>query len=83
MSQLSDEYETCLENIGKTAKVLQQKKDALPDLKKQVKEASVRYGEAHKALEQKSKADELKKELAWAHVKSKEDVRFLFWLTVM
>jgi structural maintenance of chromosomes protein 6 len=74
LSQLTDEYDTCLENIDQTTKVLQQKKEAIPDLKAAFKEASTRFQEASKAREQKKKADELKKELAWAHVKTKEDV---------
>jgi predicted nucleic acid-binding Zn-ribbon protein len=74
LSQLSDEYDTCLENITQTTKVLQQKKEALPDLRKVFKDASTRFEEANKAREQKKKADELKKELAWAHVATKENV---------
>jgi structural maintenance of chromosomes protein 6 len=53
---------------------LQQKKEALPDLKSVFKDATRRFEEAAKAREQKKKADELKKELAWAHVAAKEDV---------
>ncbi len=49
----------------------------MPDLKKQVKEATTRCQEARKAMEQKAKVDDLKKELAWAHVKAKENVRLL------
>ena len=63
-----------MENIGKTAKILEQKREALPDLKRQVKDAIARFQEAQKALEQRSKIDDLQKELAWAHVKAKEDV---------
>ena len=37
------------------------------------RDATVRFEEAAKAREQKKKADELKRELAWAHVKGKED----------
>jgi hypothetical protein len=53
---------------------LQQKREVIPDLKSAFKEATVRFEEALKAREQKKKADELKKELAWAHVAAKEDV---------
>ncbi|KAG6888731.1 hypothetical protein C0995_006383 [Termitomyces sp. Mi166 len=73
LSQLSDEYTTCLANIKQTHKVLEQKKEALPDLRLAFREATVRFQEAAKAREQKQKADELKKELAWAHVRSKEE----------
>jgi hypothetical protein len=73
LSQLSDEYDTCLENITQTSKVLAQKKEAIPDLRAAHKEASARFEEASKAREQKHKAETLKKELAWAHVAAKEE----------
>lgn len=73
LSQLHEEYDTCLENIQQTSKVLAQKKLAVPDLKAALKDASARFEEASKAREQKKKEDDLKKELAWAHVATKED----------
>ncbi|KAG0704264.1 P-loop containing nucleoside triphosphate hydrolase protein [Suillus ampliporus] len=72
LSQLSEEYDTCLDNINQTKKVLHQKKQVLPDLRAAFKEASVRFEEASKAREQRCKVDELKKELAWAHVAAKQ-----------
>lgn len=72
LSQLSDEYDICMENINTTSKVLSQKRTALPDLKEKRDAAAARLAEASKALEQKKKADDLKKELAWAHVGAKE-----------
>jgi hypothetical protein len=74
LSQLSEEYDTCLDNINQTKKVLHQKKQVLPDLRATFKEASVRFEEASKAREQRFKVDELKKELAWAHVAAKQTV---------
>ena len=62
-----------MENISSMSKILLSKKDALPDLENQFKEATARFEEASKAREQKQRADELKKELAWAHVRSKEE----------
>lgn len=50
------------------------KKEAIPDLQAHYKEILTRFEEASKAREQRHKADELKKELAWAHVASKQDV---------
>ncbi|KAL0960989.1 hypothetical protein HGRIS_005984 [Hohenbuehelia grisea] len=73
LSQLSDEYDLCFENIKSTQRILVQKKTALPDLRSAFKDASVRFEEAKRAREQKKKADELKRELAWGHVKGKED----------
>jgi len=42
-------------------------------LRNAFRDATLRFEEAAKAREQKKKADELKKELAWAHVKGKEE----------
>ncbi|KAF9257497.1 P-loop containing nucleoside triphosphate hydrolase protein [Marasmius fiardii PR-910] len=72
LSQLSTEYETCLENINNTMKVLENKKSAIPDLEAAFKDASVRFEEASKAREQKQRIDDLKREKAWAHVAEKE-----------
>ncbi|KAK0244359.1 P-loop containing nucleoside triphosphate hydrolase protein [Armillaria nabsnona] len=72
LSQLSDEYTTCLENIEHTTKVLNSKKAVLPDLRAACKEAMARFQEATKARDQKKKVDELKKELAWSFVHDKE-----------
>ncbi|CAK5284121.1 unnamed protein product [Mycena citricolor] len=72
LSQLSEEYETCMANISTTAKVLAQKKEALPDLEQALKEANARFEEADWARQQAQRVDELKKELAWAHVNVKE-----------
>ncbi|KAG5644532.1 hypothetical protein DXG03_008186 [Asterophora parasitica] len=73
LSQLSEEYDTCLANIKQTHRVLAQKKEAIPELRAAFRDATVRFEEAAKAREQKQKADELKKELAWAHVRGKEE----------
>lgn len=75
LKQLSDEYTTCHENVVKTSKILEAKKEAIPDLKKAAKDAETRYNGAKRALEQRAKVKELRQELAWAHVKAKEKVR--------
>lgn len=62
-----------MENITQTQKLLVAKKEATPDLRARLNEATARYQEATKAREQKKRADDLKKELAWAHVAGKED----------
>lgn len=74
MQQLSDEYTTCLSNCKSYYRTVQDKKDALPDLKAAAKHAAERYKSAQKAIETRSKIDDLKRELAWSHVKRKEDV---------
>ncbi|KAI0338901.1 P-loop containing nucleoside triphosphate hydrolase protein [Trametopsis cervina] len=73
LSQLSEEYSTCMENIVQTQKVLKNKSEILPDLEESLREATQRFKEADKARQQKHKADELKKELAWAHVAAKQE----------
>ncbi|KIL59060.1 hypothetical protein M378DRAFT_85587 [Amanita muscaria Koide BX008] len=72
LQQLSEEYDLCYEHINQTAKVLARKREAIPDLRSSLREATARYEEANRAREQKKRADELTKELAWAHVKTKE-----------
>ncbi|KZT09323.1 P-loop containing nucleoside triphosphate hydrolase protein [Laetiporus sulphureus 93-53] len=72
LSQLSEEYQTCLENIGQTQKVMKRKSESIPELEEQLEEAKARLEEAKKAREQRHKIDELKKEMAWAHVAAKE-----------
>ena len=59
------------------------KKEAIPDLQAHYKEILMRFEEASKAREQRHKADELKKELAWAHVASKQEVRSILMLHVI
>lgn len=73
LQQLSDEYSITLENIQSTSRVLDQKKEAIPDLREGLKEAKRKFEEAENARKQKAKQDDIKKELAWAHVKFKED----------
>ncbi|KAF5360927.1 hypothetical protein D9756_004996 [Leucocoprinus leucothites] len=73
LQQLSDEYSVTLENIRSTRKVLDQKKEAIPDLRTAFFEARDRFNEADKARKQKARQDDLKKEKAWALVKSKQD----------
>ncbi|KAF8574882.1 P-loop containing nucleoside triphosphate hydrolase protein [Ramaria rubella] len=73
LTQLYEEYETCLENIGKTSRTLQLKKEEIPDLEKAFKEADARNNEATKARVKQSELTACRQELAWAHVKKKED----------
>ena len=60
-----------MENISQTQQILQRKAEAIPDLQAAFKEASTKFEEASKAREQRHKVDELKRELAWAHVAAK------------
>ena len=63
-----------MENIAQTQKVLRNKAEVIPDLQEAFNDATARFKEADKAREQKHRADEFKKELAWAHVAAKEKV---------
>ncbi|KXN81796.1 Structural maintenance of chromosomes protein 6 [Leucoagaricus sp. SymC.cos] len=72
LQQLSDEYSVTLENIRQTQKILEQKKEAIPDLRAAFQEAKRRFDEADQARKQKAKQDDLKREKAWALVKDKE-----------
>lgn len=69
---MKEEYDTCSDNLGHSSKILNQKKDALPDLKQNYQDAHRRYQEADKARQQQERVDELKRECAWAHVIGKE-----------
>ncbi|PSR71970.1 hypothetical protein PHLCEN_2v12180 [Hermanssonia centrifuga] len=72
LSQLSEEYSTCMENISQTQKILTSKSEMIPDLQQALKDAVRRLEEAEKAVEQQRKVNELKSELAWTHVAVKE-----------
>ncbi|EJD06049.1 P-loop containing nucleoside triphosphate hydrolase protein [Fomitiporia mediterranea MF3/22] len=73
LKQLSEEYESCLENIGKTYKILEAKKEVLPELKATAIEAQNRYKGAQLALQTRGRVTELKQEQAWAFVQDKEE----------
>jgi hypothetical protein len=71
---LSDEYQLCIENVGKTSKIVAAKEDAVPDLRKAVTDASARYKNAQKAVEKKTELENMKKEVGWAYVRDKQNV---------
>ncbi|GJJ13315.1 hypothetical protein Clacol_007567 [Clathrus columnatus] len=73
LTQLSEEYQTCFENIGKTTRTLNLKNEELPDLEQAVKEAELRNEQATKAREKQDELDDLYRELAWAHVNTKQE----------
>ena len=53
---------------------IRQKAEALPDLKVAHQEAANRFKLAGEARKQKDMLDEISRELAWAHVRDKENV---------
>ncbi|KAF8645220.1 hypothetical protein AX16_008047 [Volvariella volvacea WC 439] len=72
LAQLSEEYDACYDNIQLTGKIINTKKEALPALREDLKLARERFREATKAYEAKQRLDDIKKELAWAHVEDKK-----------
>lgn len=74
LRQLSEEYELCRENCSKTEKILQLKKEELPDLKRAVDAAQARLKGAQKAVTTRGRLSQLNQEKAWAHVAEKESV---------
>lgn len=74
LKQLSDEYQSCTENLQRVSQFLESKREVLPELRKAAKDAVARYDGAKKAVEQKEKLQGLRQELAWSHVKDKETV---------
>lgn len=62
-----------MENVQRMQSIIETKRGAIDDLESAYKEASMRFKEAQTAREHRHKIDKLKKELAWAHVQTKED----------
>lgn len=62
-----------MENVQRMQSIIETKRGAIDDLESAYKEASLRFKEAQTAREHRHKIDKLKKELAWAHVQTKED----------
>ena len=66
-----------MENIVQTQKVLKSKSEVLPDLEDALRDAMQRFKGADKARQQKHKADELKKELAWWEIELEKQGRLV------
>ncbi|KAL6303900.1 hypothetical protein BKA93DRAFT_826310 [Sparassis latifolia] len=71
-SQRTDKYKFFLRGT-QLSQLSEEYETSIPDLQDALEEATARFREASKAREQRHKADELKKELAWAHVQTKQD----------
>ncbi|KAF7299670.1 p-loop containing nucleoside triphosphate hydrolase protein [Mycena chlorophos] len=72
LSQLSEEYGACLNNVSATFRILMQKKEAIPELKNKLSEVSARFKEATRARDLAHRADALTIENAWALVNGKQ-----------
>ena len=75
LSQLSEEYQTCMDNVQRMHNIIGAKRGVIEDLRTAYEEAASRFTEASKARDLRHKVDSLKKELAWAHVAAKGTVR--------
>ncbi|CAG8590107.1 10002_t:CDS:10 [Acaulospora morrowiae] len=72
LTQLSEDYELIRESIEITLNIIKHKKEVLPDLHKQAKEAEARYQDIQKARELGLRVSSLKDQMAWAQVEEKE-----------
>ncbi|RIA90797.1 P-loop containing nucleoside triphosphate hydrolase protein [Glomus cerebriforme] len=72
LTQLSEDYELIRESIETTRNIIKYKKEALPDLFKEAKEAEVKYKDMRRARELELTVTSLKNQMAWAQVEEKE-----------
>ncbi|KZV60246.1 P-loop containing nucleoside triphosphate hydrolase protein [Peniophora sp. CONT] len=73
LAQLSEEYELCDDNVRRMLDILDTKRGAISDLKSAHSDAKSRLREAEAARDRRNKSNDLKQELAWAHVLVKAD----------
>lgn len=73
LSKSAAENQAFLENTQHMAKILVQKKKALPGLLRAREEVKARFEEVSKAREQKQRVHDLEKELVWSQVQLVED----------
>ncbi|KZT41654.1 P-loop containing nucleoside triphosphate hydrolase protein [Sistotremastrum suecicum HHB10207 ss-3] len=72
LAQLMEEYEICAENIAKAKRLIEQKRAIIPELKENMNMYKGRVKEAEKMIARRDGVEALKAELAWAHIKGKE-----------
>src|ERR1043165_8964967 len=72
LTQLSEDYELIRESIETTQNIIKHKKEVVPDLLKEAKEAEARYKDMQKARELELTVASLKNQMAWAQVEEKE-----------
>ena len=72
LTQLSEDYELIRESIDTTQNIIKHKKEVIPDLLKEAKEAEAKYKDMQRARELELTVSSLKKQMAWAQVEEKE-----------
>ncbi|CAG8444247.1 9168_t:CDS:10 [Diversispora eburnea] len=72
LTQLSEDYELIRESIDTTQNIIKNKKEVLPYLHKQAREAEARFKDMEKARELEVLVSSLKDQIAWAQVEEKE-----------
>ncbi|RHZ75652.1 hypothetical protein Glove_212g65 [Diversispora epigaea] len=72
LTQLSEDYELIRESIDTTQNIIKNKKEVLPYLHKQAREAEARFKDMEKARELEVLVSSLKDQMAWAQVEEKE-----------
>ncbi|CAG8667424.1 7434_t:CDS:2, partial [Paraglomus occultum] len=73
LTQLSEDYELIRESIESIHNIMKRKKELLPELLKEAKDAEMKYKEMQKARELEVTVPRLKNEMAWAQVDEIED----------
>ncbi|KAJ1957493.1 Structural maintenance of chromosomes protein 6, partial [Dispira parvispora] len=72
LAQLKMDHQILQEGLQTTDAIVTRKRDLLPDLLKEAKEWERRYKDMQNARDLALKLEDLKKEMAWAHVVEKE-----------
>ncbi|CAI2162914.1 7525_t:CDS:10 [Funneliformis geosporum] len=72
LTQLSEDYELIRESIDTTQNIIKYKKEVIPELLKEAREAEARYKDMQKARELELTVASLKNQMAWAQVEEKE-----------
>ncbi|KAI9596281.1 P-loop containing nucleoside triphosphate hydrolase protein [Syncephalis fuscata] len=68
LTQLSEEYALIRESLENTERLLGPKRQALPDMRRGLREAELRLHDMQQARELEKRLDGLKNEMAWAQV---------------
>jgi chromosome segregation ATPase len=72
LEQLSQDYELVRESLETTKEIIKYKKEILPDLLKEAKEAEARFKDMQRARELEKTLSSLKEQIAWAQVEEQE-----------
>ncbi|RKP07454.1 hypothetical protein THASP1DRAFT_17035 [Thamnocephalis sphaerospora] len=73
LTQLSEEYALIRESLENTERLLVPKRQALPDMKRALREAELRMRDMQQAQDLEHRLDGIKNEMAWAQVEEVEE----------